>query len=68
MKLEIAEVVDKGDRIVLKLEYDWEFAAMIAKALDINYPSEEDIETIVTMILENMSLDDLGELGDQIDE
>jgi hypothetical protein len=68
MKLEITDAIDKGDRVVLKMEYDWEFAAAVAKIFDINYASEEEIEDFVTMVLENMSGEDLGELRDKIDE
>jgi hypothetical protein len=68
MKLEIKEALDKGDRVILKMEYDWEFAAAVAKIFEINYASEEQIEEFVTMVLENMDEDDLGELRDKIDE
>lgn len=66
MKLEIKEAVDEGEKIILKMEYDWEFAAAVAKICGISYASEEDIETFVTMVLERMSEDDLRELGDKI--
>jgi len=68
MKLEIKEVLDKGDRVILKMEYDWEFAAAVAKIFGINYASEEQIEEFVTMVLENMDENDLGELRDKINE
>jgi hypothetical protein len=68
MKLEITEAIDKGEKIVLKLEYDWEFAATIAKIFNINYASEEQIEDFVTMVLENMDGEELRQLSDQIDE
>ncbi len=68
MRLEITEALDKGDRVVLKMEYDWEFAAAIAKIFGVNYASEEKIESFVTMVLENMDEDDLGELGNKINE
>jgi len=68
MKLEITEALDKGDRVVLKMEYDWEFAAAVAKIFGVNYASEEEIEGFVTMVLENMDGDDLGEPGDKINE
>lgn len=68
MKLEIIEAIDKGEKIVLKLEYDWEFAAAIAKIFDINYASEEQIEDFVTMVLENMDEEELRQLSDQTDE
>lgn len=68
MKLEIKEAIDKGDRIVLKMEYDWEFALAVSKVLGIRKPDDEDIEAFVAMVLENMDVEDLGELGDQIDE
>jgi len=68
MKLEIKEAIDKGDKIVLKMEYDWEFAAAIAKAFGVKYASEDEIEEIVMMVLENMTEEDLGELGYEIDE
>lgn len=68
MKLEITDVIDKGDRVVLKMEYDWEFAAAVAKIFDINYASEEEIEDFVTMVLEKLGPEDLGELGDKIDK
>lgn len=68
MKLEITEAIDKGDRVVLKMDYDWEFAAAVAKIFNVKYASEEDIEDFVTMVLEKMGPDDLSELGDQIDK
>lgn len=68
MKLEIKEAIDKGEKIVLKLEYDWEFATAIAKIFDISYASEEQIEDFVTMVLENMDGEELRQLSDQIDE
>lgn len=68
MKLEIKEAHDKGDRVVLEMEYDWEFAAAVAKIFGIKYASEEEIEDFVTMVLENMDEDDLGELRNKIDE
>jgi hypothetical protein len=70
MKLEIIDAEDKGDRIVLKMNYDEEFARTIAKICGVKYASEEDVEEFIMMVLENMSGDDLGltELGDEIDE
>jgi hypothetical protein len=63
MKLEITDAIDKGDRVILKMEYDWEFAAAVAKIFDINYASEEEIEDFVSIVLEKLSPEDLGELG-----
>ena len=63
MKLEITEAVDNGDKVVLKMDYDWEFAAAIAKIFGVKYASEEDIEEFVTMVLENLRPEELGELG-----
>lgn len=68
MKLEILDAEDKGDRIVLKMNYDLAFAAAVAKVCGIKRASEEDVEEFIMMVLENMSEDDLGELGDQINE
>jgi hypothetical protein len=68
MKLEIKEAIDKGDRVVLKMEYDWEFAAAVAKIFGVSYAAEEEIEDFVTMVLENMDENDLGELRDEVDE
>jgi hypothetical protein len=68
MKLEIKEALDKGDRVILKMEYDWEFAATVANIFGIKYASEEQIESFVTMVLENMGEEDLRELGYEIDE
>lgn len=62
MKLEITDAIDKGDKVVLKMEYDWEFAAAVAKIFNINYANEEEIEDFVVMVLEKISFDDLGEL------
>jgi hypothetical protein len=64
MKLKIIDAEDKGDRIILKMEYDWEFAAAIAKIFKVSYASEEQIEEFVITVLENMSLEDLTELRD----
>jgi hypothetical protein len=66
MKLEILDAIDKGDRVVLKMEYDWEFAAAVAKIFDVKYAAEEEIEDFVAMVLENMTPEDL-QLGDEID-
>lgn len=68
MKLEIKEAIDKGDKIILKMEYDWEFALAVSKAIGIKNPDDEDVEAFVAMVLENMDIEDLGELGDQINE
>jgi len=68
MMLEITEALDKGNKVILKMEYDWAFAAAVAKIFGISYASEEQIEDFVTMVLENMDEDDLGELRDKIDE
>jgi hypothetical protein len=68
MKLEITEAIDKGEKVVLKMEYDWEFAAAVANIFGIKYACEEQIEDFVTMVLENMDEEDLRELGDQINE
>jgi hypothetical protein len=68
MKLEIKEALDKGDKVILKMEYDWEFAAAVARIFSVSYASEEEIEEFVTMVLENMTEEDLGELRDKIDE
>jgi hypothetical protein len=67
MRLEITGAEDKGDKVILKMDYDWEFAAAIAKIFNVKYASEEDIEEFVTMVLENMNEDDLSELGNKID-
>lgn len=66
MKLEIIDATDKGDKIVLEMQYDWEFAAAVAKIFEVKYASEEEIEEFVMMVIENMSPEDL-ELGDEID-
>lgn len=66
MKLEITDAIDKGDKIVLELQYDWEFAAAVAKIFEVKYASEDDIEEFVMMVIENMSPEDL-QLGDEID-
>lgn len=68
MKLEIIDAIDKGDKVVLKMEYDWEFAAAIAKVFGVKYADEEEIEDFVAMVLENLGPEDLGELGDKIDK
>ena len=47
------------------MDYDWEFAAAVAKAFGVKYASKEEIEELVAMVLENI---DLGELGDEINE
>ena len=67
MKLEITDAIDKGDKIVLKMEYDWEFAATVAKIFDVKYASEDEIEEFVMMVLENMSPEDL-ELRYEVNE
>jgi hypothetical protein len=64
MKLEITDAVDKGDKIILEMDYDWEFAAAVAKAFGVKYASKEDIEELIMLVLDNI---DLGELGDEVD-
>jgi hypothetical protein len=68
MKLEIKKAIDKGETLLLKIEYDWEFATAVAKIFGVNYASEEEIEEFVTTVLENIDEDDLRELRDKIDE
>jgi len=68
MKLEITNAIDKGDKVILEMDYDWEFAAAVAKTFGIKYASEEEIEEFVMMVLEDMTAEDLGELGNKIDE
>lgn len=68
MKLEITDAIDKGEKVVLKMEYDWEFAAAVAKIFNVKYASEDEIEAFVTMVLENMDEDDLGELRYEVDK
>ena len=64
MKLEITDAIDKGDKIILEMDYDWEFAAAVAKAFGVKYASKEDIEELIMLVLDNI---DLGELGDEVD-
>jgi hypothetical protein len=64
MKLEITDAIDKGDKVILEMDYDWEFAAAVAKAFGIKYASKEDIEELIMLVLDNI---DLGELGDEVD-
>ena len=64
MKLEITDAIDKGDKIILEMDYDWEFAAAVAKAFGVKHASKEDIEELVMLVLDNI---DLGELGDEVD-
>ena len=47
------------------MDYDWEFAAAVAKAFGVKHASKEDIEELVMLVLDNI---DLGELGDEINE
>ena len=68
MKLEITDAIDKGDKVILKMDYDWEFAAAVAKIFKVKYASEEDIEEFVATVLENLGPEDLGELGDEVDK
>lgn len=63
MKLEITDATEKGNKVILEMEYDWEFAATVAEIFGINYASEEQITDFVTLVLENMGEEDLGELG-----
>jgi|LauGreDrversion2_6_1035139.scaffolds.fasta_scaffold26617_2 hypothetical protein len=64
MKLEITDAIDKGDKVILEMDYDWEFAAAVAKAFGVKYASKEDIEELIMLVLDNI---DLGELGDEVD-
>lgn len=64
MKLEITDAIDKGDKVILEMDYDWEFAAAVAKAFGVKHASKEDIEELVMLVLDNI---DLGELGDEVD-
>lgn len=63
MKLEITDAIDKGDKVILEMDYDWEFAAAVAKAFGVKYASKEDIEELIMLVLDNI---DLGELGDEV--
>ena len=63
MKLEITDAIDKGDKVILEMDYDWEFAAAVAKAFGVKHASKEDIEELVMLVLDNI---DLGELGDEV--
>lgn len=65
MKLEITDAIDKGDKVILEMDYDWEFAAAVAKTFGVKHASKQDIEVLVSMVLDNI---DLGELGDEVDE
>ena len=65
MKLEITDAIDKGDKIVLEMDYDKEFATAVAKAFGVKCASKEDIKELIMLVLENI---DLGELGDEINE
>ena len=67
MKLEIIDAVDKGDKFVLKMEYDAEFAQAVAQLFGVKHADEEEIEDFVAMVLENLTTDDLGEPGNEID-
>jgi len=64
MKLEITDAIDKGDKVILEMDYDWEFAAAVAKAFGVKYASKEDIQELIMLVLDNI---DLGELGDEVD-
>jgi hypothetical protein len=68
MKLEITDAIDKGSNVVLKMEYDWEFAAAVANIFGIKYASEEEIEEFVIMVLENMTEKDFLKLRYKIDK
>jgi len=68
MKLEITNAIDRGNKVILEMEYDWEFAAAVAKTFGIKYASEKKIEKFVMMVLENMAAEDLRESGNKIDE
>jgi hypothetical protein len=63
MKLEIKQAIDKGNKIVLKMEYDQEFADTIAKVCGVRYATERQVEKFVTTVIENMDDEDLSELG-----
>ncbi len=67
MKLEITDAEDLGDKIIFKMSYDEEFAYSIARACGVKYASEEQVENLVMMVLEDMSNDNLRELGYEID-
>lgn len=67
MKLEITDAIDKGEKIVLEMEYDEEFVLAVARAFGVKKISDEQIEDFVTMVLENLEPEDL-EPGDEIDE
>jgi adenylyl- and sulfurtransferase ThiI len=68
MKLEIKQAIDKGDKIILKMEYDQDFADAVANIFGIKHASERQVEAFVTTVIENMDEEDLGELGYEIDE
>jgi hypothetical protein len=47
MKLEITDAIDKGDKIVLEMDYDKEFATAVAKAFGVKCASKEDIKELI---------------------
>jgi hypothetical protein len=68
MKLEITDAIDRDNRIILKMEYDEDFATAVAKIFGVRYASSRDIEHFVGMTLENLSIKDLAELRNKIYE
>lgn len=67
MKLEILGAEEKEDRFVLKIDYDWEFCAAVAKAYGAKYASEQDIEDFILFVLDDIDIDKLDEMRDKID-
>lgn len=68
MKLEILGAEEKEDRFVLKIDYDWEFCAAVAKAYGIKFASEQDIEDFILYVLDDIDLDKLDKMRNEIDE
>lgn len=68
MRFEIKDAIDKGDKIVLKMDYDEEFSETLAKIFKVKRITPQNVENFVAMVLEKIDEDELRELGYQIDE
>ena len=69
MKLEIlgAEEEDDG-KFTLKVKYDWEFCAAVAKAYGSKFASEKDVEEFILYVIDDLDLKELDKIRYEMDK
>lgn len=68
MKLEILGAEEKDNKFILKVDYDWEFCAAVAKVYGLKYVSEQDVEDYILYVLDDIDVDNLDKVRDKIDK